>query len=180
MQTTIMFCLVALVLLVFSMTLWSKRPPALPPVDVRETIDINIPVRAVFDEWTEFERYPHFIEGVKEVEVIDHWHMRWKTELNSREMEFDTKMDEQIPDKSLAWTSHTTPAHTVALRFARLSANRTRLTVEIQIAGNGDAMDGLHTAEQVRAHVAKTLRKCKQLLEERGRGYSYSSVRRRP
>jgi uncharacterized membrane protein len=178
-MSNVMICLAALMLAALALSFWTQRPPDLPPVDVREIIDINMPVRAVFDEWAEFERYPYFIEGVKEVRVLDHWHMRWKTELAGVPIEFDAIMDEKVPDKRLAWTSLSVPEHKVSLQFTRLSPNRTRVMIEIRISDMGNAIEAIETSEEVRDHVTVLLKRCKSMLEERGRGLSYLAARSR-
>jgi uncharacterized membrane protein len=178
-MSNVMICIAALMLAALALAFWRQQPPDLPPVDVREIIDINMPVRAVFDEWAEFERYPYFIQAVKEVRVLDHWHMRWKTELGGVPIEFDAIMDEKVPDKRLSWTSLSEPEHKVSLQFTRLSPNRTRVMIEIKIIGKVNAMEAIETAEEVREQVTVMLKGCKRMLEERGRGLSSLAARSR-
>ena len=65
--------------------------------NIEQSIEVAVPVRTAYDQWTQFEEFPRFMEGVEEVRQIDDTHMHWKTKVAGREKEFDAKITEQRP-----------------------------------------------------------------------------------
>ena len=72
---------------------------------VEESIDVNVPVRTAYNQWTQFEEFPQFMEGVEEIRQLDDTHMHWKTKIAGVEREFDAEITEQHPDHRVAWRS---------------------------------------------------------------------------
>ena len=72
---------------------------------VTEFVDVNVPVRTCYDQWTQFEEFPRFMEGVEEIHQLDDTHMHWKTKIAGIEREFDAQITEQLPDERVAWTA---------------------------------------------------------------------------
>jgi uncharacterized membrane protein len=73
--------------------------------NVQKTIDVPVPVREVYNQWTQFETFPEFMEGVKEVRQTDDRHLHWRAQVGGREVEWDAEITEQIPDTRVAWRS---------------------------------------------------------------------------
>lgn len=168
-MTGTILSIIAIVLLAVPCAAYLRKTPVSGRHTVSDTIDINLPVRAVFDHWTEFERYPEFVEGVEEVRQLDHKQLLWRATVLGESHEWKISLDEQIPDRSLAWTSHTLPPYRMRISFQRLSRSRTRLLAEGGWIGNDVAGDRDHQAEILRNNLRQTLRRCKTLLETRGR-----------
>lgn len=72
---------------------------------IEKSIQINVPVKAAYNQWTQFEEFPRFMEGVKEVQQLDDTHLHWKAEIGGQEKEWKAEITEQIPDQRIAWTS---------------------------------------------------------------------------
>src|SRR5688500_18773883 len=72
---------------------------------IEKSIEINVPVKAAYNQWTQFEEFPRFMEGVKEVQQLDDKHLHWKAEIGGKEKEWNAEITEQIPDQRIAWTS---------------------------------------------------------------------------
>ena len=72
---------------------------------IEKSIEINVPVRAAYNQWTQFEEFPRFMEGVKQVKQIDDTHLHWKADVGGKEKEWNAEITEQIPDQRIAWTS---------------------------------------------------------------------------
>ncbi len=72
---------------------------------IEKSIQINVPVKAAYNQWTQFEEFPRFMEGVKEVRQLDDTHLYWKAEIGGHEKEWNAEITEQIPDQRIAWTS---------------------------------------------------------------------------
>ena len=72
---------------------------------VTESVDVERPVRTAYNQWTQFEEFPQFMEGVEGSSQLDDTHMHWKTRDRRVKREFDAEITEQIPDERVAWTS---------------------------------------------------------------------------
>ena len=78
---------------------------------------IDAPVRRVYDQWTQFEEFPHFMSAVKSVEQLDDTHTRWDVEIGGVRRQFDATITEQIPDRRIRWESLTEKAHVGEVEF---------------------------------------------------------------
>ena len=74
-------------------------------MQIIETIDVDVPVRIAYDQWTQFESFPQFMDGVESITQLDDTHMRWVTSVGGFEREFDAEITEQHPDERVAWRS---------------------------------------------------------------------------
>ena len=72
---------------------------------VEKTIDVQVPVSAAYDQWTQFEEFPQFMEGVVSVKQIDDSHVHWVAEIGGEREEWDAEIVEQEPDRVIAWQS---------------------------------------------------------------------------
>ena len=70
---------------------------------VEKSIEIEKPVRMVYDQWTQFEEFPRFMEGVEEVHQIDDTTLHWVAKIGGKREEWDAEIVQQIPDQSIAW-----------------------------------------------------------------------------
>lgn len=104
---------------------------------VKKTIDIPAPIHEVYNQWTQFESFPQFMEGVKEVRQVDDKHLHWRAEVAGREDEWEAEITEQIPDTRIAWRSLNGRQNAGAVDFHRLSDDQTQvsLTMEVEPAG---------------------------------------------
>jgi len=68
-------------------------------------VDVAVPVRTAYNQWTQFEDFPKFMLGVKEVQQLDDRYLLWKAEIGGREKEWDAEIIEQLPDQRIAWKS---------------------------------------------------------------------------
>lgn len=64
---------------------------------IEHSIDVEVPVRTAYNQWTQFEEFPRFMEGVEEVRQLDDTHLRWRTKIAGREKEFEAEITEQRP-----------------------------------------------------------------------------------
>src|SRR5205085_2812402 len=78
---------------------------------VEQSIEVHVPVRTAYDQWTQFEEFPQFMEAVKEVRQLDDTHLHWRISHDGQEAEFDATITEQKPDDRIAWTTTAGKAH---------------------------------------------------------------------
>lgn len=136
---------------------------------IEKTVDVDCPVRAAYNQWTQFESFPKFMSGVKDVRQLDDTHTHWRAELWGKEKEWDAEITEQIPDQIIAWRSISGDAPNAgAVRFEPLSAARTRvrLTMEYEPQGLleniGDALGAMGS------NVQSSVEGFKRYIESRG------------
>jgi uncharacterized membrane protein len=100
--------------------------------NVTKFIDVKVPVRTAYDQWTQFESFPEFMEGVEEVRQLDDTNLHWRTNIGGHEAEYDAVVTEQIPDERVAWRSTTGKPNAGVVTFHRLGEDQTRVTVQIE------------------------------------------------
>ena len=72
---------------------------------IEKNIEVDVPVRTAYNQWTQFEEFPRFMEGVVEVRQLDDTHLHWKATVGGKELEWDAVITEQLPDQRIAWTA---------------------------------------------------------------------------
>jgi uncharacterized membrane protein len=99
---------------------------------VIETVDVDVPVRVAYDQWTQFETFPEFMDGVETVSQLDATRNHWVTKVGGVTREFDTEITEQHPDERVAWTTVGGEVeHGGVVTFHRLGESQTRVTIQI-------------------------------------------------
>jgi uncharacterized membrane protein len=136
---------------------------------VEKTIEVDVPLRAVYDQWTQFEEFPRFMEGVKEVKQLDSTHLHWHAEIWGKDKEWEAEITEQEPDKRISWKSITGVWNAGTVRFEPAeSATRTRIHLTLAYEPEG-ALERLGGALGVLdARVQATLEDFKKFIEKRG------------
>jgi uncharacterized membrane protein len=103
---------------------------------VEKSIDVHVPVSAAYDQWTQFEEFPRFMEGVVSVKQLDDSHVRWIAEVGGEREEWDAEIVEQEPDRVIAWRSTGGLRNNGRVEFVPLD-NGTRVTVEMEYEPEG-------------------------------------------
>jgi uncharacterized membrane protein len=136
---------------------------------IQESIDVEVPVRTAYDQWTQFESFPQFMSGVESITQLDDKRLHWVTNIAGVEREFDAEITEQHPDERVAWTStggDTKQAGVVT--FHRLDEGRTRVMAQIDWQPSG-LVEKVGSAVNIDQHRVKgDLEKFKEFIEERG------------
>lgn len=96
-----------------------------------KSIDVSVPVRTAYNQWTQFESFPNFMGGVESITQIDDTHTHWVTKIAGVTREFDTVITEQHPDERVAWKSTDGTSHAGVVTFHRLGEGESRVTVQI-------------------------------------------------
>jgi uncharacterized membrane protein len=99
--------------------------------DVIETVDVDVDVTSAYNQWTQFEEFPRFMEGVKNVEQLDDRSLRWEVEIGGVERQFDAEITEQRPDERVAWKSTSGVDQSGVVTFHRLDDDQTRVTLQL-------------------------------------------------
>lgn len=135
---------------------------------IEKSIEVDGPLRTTYNQWTQFEEFPKFMEGVEEVRQLDDRRLFWRAQIAGKHTEWEAEIYEQIPDSRIAWRSITGTPNAGAVSFQSLGPERTRvnLVIDYQPLGVvervGDAL-GI-----VSARVEGDLQRFKKFIEERG------------
>lgn len=70
---------------------------------VEKSLKVNVPVSTAYNQWTQFEEFPRFMEGVEEVKQIDERHLHWRADVGGQTKEWDAEIQEQVPDSRIIW-----------------------------------------------------------------------------
>jgi uncharacterized membrane protein len=135
---------------------------------IQESIEVNVPVRVAYDQWTQFEDFPKFMSHVREIKQLDDSTTHWSVEVAGRTAEFDAKITEQIPDVRIAWNVVQGPGHAGAVDFHRLSDDKTQVMVVMDPKDTGIAGAVADALGIVRGSVREDLQRFKELIESRG------------
>ena len=103
----------------------------------QHSIDVNVPVRTAYNQWTQFESFPQFMEGVEEVHQLDDKRLHWKAKVGGRIQEWDAEITEQIPDQKIAWRSVSGDVNGGVVTFNYLGPSETRMLLSIDYEPQG-------------------------------------------
>ena len=135
---------------------------------VIESVDVNVPVRTAYNQWTQFEEFPRFMGGVSEIRQLDDTTTHWKTEIDGVKREFDAKITEQLPDERVAWTSTEGSKQAGVVTFHRLDKNHTRVTVQMEFAPDGFVESAGDKLGFLGRQVKSDMQRFKEYIEGRG------------
>jgi len=135
---------------------------------ITESIDVGVDVTTAYDQWTQFESFPQFMEGVDEVRQIDDTHLHWVTSVGPVTREFDATVTEQHPDERVAWKSDRGPEHSGVVTFHRLDDQKSKVTVQMDIDPEGFVENVGDKAGILDRRVKGDLERFKEFIESRG------------
>ncbi|MEV8100475.1 SRPBCC family protein [Kitasatospora sp. NPDC085879] len=136
---------------------------------VQETIDVDVPVSTAYNQWTQFEDFPMFMEGVEEITQIDDRHNHWKTKIAGVSREFDTEIVDQVPDDHVSWrTTSGEVKQTGMVSFQPLDAGHTRIVMSMDYQPEGLAEKAADMMNMLDRQVKGDLKRFKHFIEKRG------------
>ncbi|OFI38108.1 cyclase [Arthrobacter sp. SW1] len=134
---------------------------------VHESIRVNVPLSQAYNQWTQFEEFPHFMSGIQEVRQVDEALVHFTTGMAGVRREFDARITTQVPDEKIAWESVDVPHNKGEVTFHASSPTETEVTVDLDWEPESPAERlgaGAHLDERL---VKKDLRKFKEFIEGR-------------
>jgi uncharacterized membrane protein len=136
--------------------------------EVRESIEVNVPVSTAYNQWTQFEEFPRFTDNVESVTQLDDTHLRWVAEIGGKREEWKAEITQQDPDRTIAWRSIEGRENAGAVRFEPLGPDRTRVEVTMTWEPEGlveAAADKVGVSDRA---VNVDLERFKDLIESQG------------
>jgi uncharacterized membrane protein len=134
---------------------------------VERSVEVNVPLSTAYNQWTQFQDFPRFMEGVEEIRQIHDHHLYWRVKLAGVEREFHAEIVEQRPDERIAWRSSEGAMHAGVVTFHRLGERRTRIGVRIHEAPEGVAERLGEADGALDRRVEGDLERFKQMMESR-------------
>jgi uncharacterized membrane protein len=135
---------------------------------IEKSVEVNVPAETAYNQWTQFEDFPRFMEGVEEVRQVSDKHLHWRVNIGGKEKEFDTEITEQIPGKRIAWRSIGGTDNGGVVTFHHLNSTTSRIMVQMGYEPEGlveKAGDLLGVASH---RVQGDLERFKEFLERSG------------
>ncbi len=104
---------------------------------VEQSIEVKVPVHTAYNQWTQFEEFPQFMEGVEEVRQLDDTHLHWVAEIGGERREWDAEITEQRPDERVAWRATSGTGNAGVVTFHRIDDSTTRIMVQMDYEAGG-------------------------------------------
>lgn len=136
---------------------------------IQDSIDVQVPVRQAYNQWTQFEEFPKFMEGVQSVRQLDDTHVQWVAEIRGASREWTTEIVEQQPDEKVEWkTIEGEVRNDGVVTFEQVGGDRTRVNVAMDVAGESAAENAAgDLLGVVKRQVRGDLERFKELVETR-------------
>ena len=137
---------------------------------IEDTIEVQVPVQQAYNQWTQFEDFPKFMEGIQSVQQLDDTHVQWVAEIRGESRQWTTEITEQRPDEKVAWkTIEGEVKNDGVVTFEPMGDAQTRINVQMDVEGEstGENVAG-DLLGVVKRQVHGDLERFKQLIENRG------------
>jgi uncharacterized membrane protein len=135
---------------------------------VEYSVDVRVPVRTAYNQWTQFEEYPRFMDGVKEVRQLDDKRLHWRAEIAGKEEAWDATITEQTPDQRVAWTSTSGAKNAGVVTFHYIDPNTTKVMLQLNYEPEGAAEKVGSALGVPQKRVEGDLKRFKEFIEARG------------
>ena len=135
---------------------------------IEKSIEVNVPVRIAYNQWTQFEEFPKFMEGVQEVRQLDDTHLHWKAQIGGKDKHWNAVITEQRPDERIAWKSTDGAKNAGVVTFHRLSDQKSKVMLQMDYEPEGAVENVGDAVGAVSMRVAGDLERFKKFIESRG------------
>lgn len=135
---------------------------------IEEAVEVEVPVTTAYNQWTQFEEFPKFMEGVEYVKQLDDTSLHWKAEIGGQEREWDAKISEQTPDQRIAWASVDGPYTSGVVTFHKLTDDSCRVMLQMEFDPEGFKEKSADLLGIVRGRVKGDMKRFKEFIETRG------------
>jgi uncharacterized membrane protein len=133
-----------------------------------ETVDVDVPVRVAYDQWTQFEEFPRFMKAVEKVEQLNDTTIRWTAEIAGVTKTWTAKITQQEPDQRVAWTSIEGAKNGGVVTFHRLDDRKTRVTLQLDVEPEGPIESVGDALGFVSRQAKDDLKNFKEFIEQQG------------
>ena len=135
---------------------------------VEESVEVEVPVRTAYDQWTQFEEFPRFMEGVESIKQSDDTHLHWVAEIAGVRREWDAEITEQTPDQRVAWRATSGAENAGVVTFHHITDGRTRVMLQLDFEPEGLLETVGDKLGFVGRRAAGDMERFKDFIESRG------------
>ena len=135
---------------------------------ILESIDVEVPVRTAYDQWTQFEEFPRFMDGIETVRQLDDTHLEWTADIKGVRKHWQAEITEQTPDQRIAWKATEGATNAGVVTFHRLDDRKSRVTLQLDVEPDGAVESVGDALGFVQRRAAGDLERFKTFIEERG------------
>ncbi|MGV3741003.1 MAG: Hsp20 family protein [Burkholderiaceae bacterium] len=135
---------------------------------IEHTIEVNVPLQVVYNQWTQFEDFPRFMEGVHEVRQLDDVHLHWRADRSGHEVEWDSEITDQVPDQHIAWRDVSGPGNTGVVNFFPVDESKTRVQLVMESHPHVPPSEAANAELITTQRIEQDLARFKRLLESQG------------
>jgi uncharacterized membrane protein len=136
---------------------------------IEDTIEVQVPVQQAYNQWTQFEDFPKFMDGIQSVQQLDDTHVQWVAEIRGESRQWTTEITEQRPDEKVAWkTIEGEVKNDGVVTFEPMGDAQTRVNVQMDVESDSTAENVAgDLLGVVKSQVRGDLERFKQLIENR-------------
>jgi uncharacterized membrane protein len=135
---------------------------------IEQSIEVNVPVSTAYNQWTQFEEFPRFMEGVESVTQVDDTHLHWVAEIAGKRHDWKAEITEQRPDERVAWNAIDGKRNAGVVTFHRIDDNTTRIMIQMDWEPEGAIEQAGAAVGADDARVRGDLERFKEMIESRG------------
>lgn len=136
---------------------------------IEKSVTVGVPVRTAYDQWTQFETFPQFMEGVEEVRQLDDTHLHWKASIAGVTREWDAEIVDQTPDERITWRATDGTKNDGTVSFAQNAMDgTTRVTLRMEFEPEGIVEKAGDALSLVERRTSGDLERFKEFIESRG------------
>lgn len=136
---------------------------------IEKSVNVQVPVRTAYNQWTQFEEFPRFMEGIEEVRQLDDTHLHFKAKLGGKKKEWDAVITEQTPDQRIAWRNTGGATNAGVVTFHRIAPSETRIMLQVEYDPEGMVENVGDAIGVVSSRVQGDLDRFKGFIETCGR-----------
>ena len=136
--------------------------------EIIESIDVDVPVRVAYNQWTQFEEFPRFMDAVERVEQLDDTTIRWSAKIAGVKKVWTAKITEQTPDQRVAWTAIEGAKNAGVVTFHRIDDRKSRVTLQLDVEPEGPVESAGDALGFVQREAKGDIERFKKFIEEQG------------
>ncbi len=135
---------------------------------VEKTVVVDVPLATVYDQWTQFEEFPHFMSGVESVRQLEDDRLEWVAEIGGVRRQWQARILEQVPERKVAWAATEGAINAGAVTFEDAGEGRTRVHLELDYEPEGPVEKAGDALGVIGSRAEKDLERFKAFIEDEG------------
>jgi uncharacterized membrane protein len=136
--------------------------------EMEKSVEVEVPVRTAYNQWTQFEEFPRFMEGIESVTQLEDDRLHWVASVGGQTKEWDARITHQVPDQRVAWVSEDGPRQSGSVTFQQKGDRMTQVGLRIEYEPEGIADNVGDKLGFVSRRVEGDLGRFKEFIEARG------------